>query len=268
MLELYHSWGAVCGKKVRLVLAEKGLAFEHHLLDMTKFEQFNEDYLKLNPNGYVPTLVHDGAVICESTVISEYLESVFPDPPLTPKDPVERAHMLYWTKGVDEDLHPACGALTFVASHRHTVLRLGPEGVNEFLESTPAFSVTADWHEDKKTYIRQGFDAPGAAEKVILYDRYLDKMEDALAGGEWLVGNQFSLADTSLIPYLNRLDKMSMAGLWEGRRPRLGDWWERVQARPSFKPAILDWVPDDLADDLKTFGAQSWPDMQRILGIG
>ncbi len=267
MLELYHHGSSVCAAKVRLVLSEKGLEWKGHYLDILRGDQFDPEYMKLNPKAVVPTLVHDGTVICESTMICEYLESVFPDPTLTPTDPVRRAHMLYWTKGVDEDLHPACGALTFVSSHRHTILRLGPEKVNEFLESTPALSVTADWHERKKTYIREGFYAPGAAEKVRLYDRYMGKMEDALADREWLVGNEFTLADIALIPYVNRLDKMSMSGLWEGRRPRLTDWWERVQARPSFKPAIIDWVPDDLTNDLKTFGAKSWYDVKRILEI-
>lgn len=268
MIELYHHGSSVCAAKVRLVLAEKDLDWEGHYLDILRGDQFDPDYMKLNPKAVVPTLVHDGEVICESTVICDYLDNVFPEPPLVPSDPLQRARMLYWTKGVDEDLHPACAAVTFICSHRHTVLRLGPEKVQEFLDSTPPSSVTADWHEKKKIFVRDGFDAPGAAAVIQLYDRYLDKMEAALENGAWLVGDAFTLADIAMIPYVNRLDKMSMAGLWEGRKPRLTDWWDRVQARPSFRPAIVDWVPDDLARDLKTFGAQSWGEVKHILHIG
>ena len=91
---------------------------------------------------------------------------------MRPADPVIRAEVRYWTKAVDEELHPACGVVTFMASHRHTIGRLGPEGFRKFLESTPPFSVTADWHEQKKAYVRDGFNASGARGKVELYDRY------------------------------------------------------------------------------------------------
>ena len=60
MLKLYHGLASTCSKKVRMCLYEKGLEFESHLLNLQKFEQHNPAYLKLNPNGVVPTLVHDG----------------------------------------------------------------------------------------------------------------------------------------------------------------------------------------------------------------
>ena len=119
----------------------------------------------------VPTLVHDDLVIPDSTVIIEYLDQIAPENSTHPKVPWERAQARYWTKAVDEDLHPACGAMTFLCSHRHTVLRkLGKEGANKFLASTPEFSVTSDWKSFKDAIVRQGFEAPGALGKVKLYD--------------------------------------------------------------------------------------------------
>ena len=67
MLELYHHGSSVCAAKVRFVLMEKGIAWESHYLDILKGEQFHPDYLKLNPMAVVPTLVHDGVVLVEST---------------------------------------------------------------------------------------------------------------------------------------------------------------------------------------------------------
>ena len=90
-------------------------------------DQFDPAYLKLNPKGVVPTLVDDDAVIRESTVICEYLDEAFPDPPTTPSDPAGRAEMRLWTKQVDEELHPVCTVVTFVATHRHTVLAAGQD---------------------------------------------------------------------------------------------------------------------------------------------
>jgi ganglioside-induced differentiation-associated protein 1 len=265
MLVLYHHGSSVCAAKVRFTLAEKGLEWEGRYLDILKGDQFAPDYRTLNPKAVVPTLVDDGKVLTESTVICEYLDEVFPDPPLTPRDAFGRATMRLWTKAVDEDLHPACAEVTFASSHRHTISRLPPAEFERFLASTPPQSVTPTWHERKKEIIRNGFSAPGIDRPFRLYDRYLQKMEDALATKPWLAGGSLSLADIAVTPYVNRLDMLGMSGMWEGSRPRLTDWFERIKARPAFKPSLLDWCPPDLTNDLRTFGGQSWPDVRRIL---
>lgn len=94
MLELYHDWWSFCSIKARLCLAEKGLAWQSRVIDLMKLEHTKPEYLRLNSNGVVPTLVHDGVPIHESTLINEYLDEVFPDIPLMPKDPVDRARSL------------------------------------------------------------------------------------------------------------------------------------------------------------------------------
>jgi glutathione S-transferase len=114
MLELYHHGSSVCAAKVRIALEEKGLEFEKHYVDTLAGEQFDPAFLKINPKAVVPVLIHDSRIITEPTVICEYLHWAFPDTPnLIPDDPVTRAHMLYWTKFVGEEVHPACGTLTF-----------------------------------------------------------------------------------------------------------------------------------------------------------
>lgn len=266
---LYHHGSSVCAAKVRFAMAEKGLEWDGVYIDILKGEQFNPEYQKLNPKSVVPTLVHDDLVITDSTVICEYLDQIAPDTTLHPTNPYERAQVRYWTKAVDEDLHPACGAMTFVCSHRHTVLRnLGPEGVKKFLASTPEFSVTADWNTKKDMFVRYGFEAPEATEKVKLYDSYLFKMEKALQGNDWLVGNHFTIADVAMTPYVNRLAMMSMRGMWEnGRLPNVEKWFARVEALPNFKKCFIDWVPEDLTYDLRENGAKSWPEVAKILEI-
>ena len=267
---LYHHGSSVCAAKVRLAMDEKGLEWDGVYIDILKGEQFDPEYLKLNPKGLVPTLIHDETVIPDSTVIIEYLDQIEPKTSIHPTDPWERAQSRYWTKAVDEDLHPACGAVTFVCSHRHTVLKnLGPKGIKKFLASTPTFSVTSNWKDQKDGFIRYGFDAPGAIDKIKLYDNYLHKMEKALKGGnDWLVGNKFMIADLAMTPYVNRLAMMSMRDMWEkGRLPNLEKWFARVEARPNFKKCLIDWVPEDLRNDLRENGAKSWPEVAKILEI-
>jgi ganglioside-induced differentiation-associated protein 1 len=265
LLELFHHGSSVCAAKVRLALAEKNLDWESHYIDILKGEQFEPEYMKLNPKAVVPTLLHDGHAIVESTVICEYIDEVFPDPPLKPSDARRRAEMRLWTKAVDEVLHPMCAEITFASSHRHTIARLGPEGLAKFLASTPPLSVTPEWHERKKVIVTQGFKAPNIEKAFQLYDGFLGKMELGLQQSPWLAGENFSLADIALTPYVTRLDMLSMSEMWTERRPRVTDWFKRIKARPTYKPALRDWCPPDLTNDLKTFGAQSWPEVRRLL---
>jgi glutathione S-transferase len=268
MIELYHHGSSVCAAKVRFALGEKGLTWQGHYLDILRGDQFAARYLRLNPKAVVPTLVHDGRVLVESTVINEYIDDVFPDPPLKPSAPEARAAMRVWTKAVDEDLHPACAEVTFSSCHRHIIQRLPPKDYQAFLDGTPAQSVTPRWHARKKEIVTQGFDAPGLAATYRLYDGYLGKMEAVLESQPWLAGGSFSLADVAMAPYVNRLDMLGMAQMWTRARPHLTHWFERIKARPSFKPAFLDWCPPELTADLANFGRQSWPQVERLLAAG
>lgn len=266
MVTLYHHGSSVCAAKVRLALYEKEVKFDPIYLDILKGDQFDPDYMKLNPKAVVPTLVHNGHVLTESTLICEYIDEAFDGPSLMPEDPVKRHAVRFWGQALDVELHIACGVTTFVSSHRHTIRRLGEKGVEDFLNATPDQSVTSEWKDQKRRLIEQGFDAPDAAGHIRTYDRYLQKMDDILADNEWLGGDTYTIADVGMTPYVNRLDMLSMAGLWEDDRPHLTRWWDQIKARPYFQEAILAWCPEGLTNDLKTFGAQSYPEVKKVLG--
>ena len=104
MPTLYHGRTSVCSVKARLALAEKGVDFASRLMTL-RGDQFEPGYLKLNPNAVVPTLVHDGNVIIESTVVMHYADEAFPGPSLTPADPVARTQMRMFEKLMDEYIH-------------------------------------------------------------------------------------------------------------------------------------------------------------------
>ena len=84
MLVLYHSGLTQASIKVRLTLKEKALRYESRFIRLLEQDHLLPEYLAINPDGQVPTLVHDGHVITETTVINEYLDDRFPEPPLRP----------------------------------------------------------------------------------------------------------------------------------------------------------------------------------------
>src|SRR6202051_2560527 len=77
MIELYHFWSSVCSVRCRMALEKKGVKWTSRYIDLFKFDQLKPDYLALNPDGMVPTLVHDGAPVRESTIINEYVDAAF-----------------------------------------------------------------------------------------------------------------------------------------------------------------------------------------------
>jgi glutathione S-transferase len=125
VLELYHNINSVCAQKVRIALEEKGQEAEEHLLTL-RGDQNEPAYLKLNPNGVVPTLVHDGAPIVESSLILYYIDEVFPEPPLMPKAPLPRLRVRMYNKLIDEYVHNACTILTFATAFRPNLCGTGP----------------------------------------------------------------------------------------------------------------------------------------------
>jgi glutathione S-transferase len=87
MIALYDFGNSVACQRVRIALCEKSLDWDTTKIDLFRSEQYDPKYLKLNPKGVVPTLVHDGKSVIESTLICEYLEDTFPEPRLIPTDP-------------------------------------------------------------------------------------------------------------------------------------------------------------------------------------
>ncbi|QDQ28140.1 maleylacetoacetate isomerase [Chitinimonas arctica] len=107
---LYTYFRSSAAWRVRAVLAWKGLDYQAipvHLL-RDGGQQRAADYLALNPQGLVPALVDDGAVIAQSLAICEYLEERYPQPPLLPADALARARVRSLAMAVACDIHPIC----------------------------------------------------------------------------------------------------------------------------------------------------------------
>lgn len=259
MLELYHSVNSVCAQKVRVALAEKGLAYESHLMTL-RGDQFGPAYMKLNPNGVVPTLVHDGRPVIESSVILYYLDEAFPEPPLMPRAPLERVKVRMVNKLVDEYVHNSCTILTFATAFRPWFAGLSAAQIEERLAKSPSKKRT----EYKVDVALNGLDSKFAREALEQHEKLLTLIDDA--GGGWLAGGEFSLADIAAVPYVLRLDLLRMSRLWDSR-PGVAAWYKRVLARPSVKKEILDRMTAEDHAPFKQLASEPdpWPKVAAML---
>lgn len=233
MLELYHSTHSTCSQKVRLCLAEKGLAWTGHHLNLRRFDQLKPAFLALNPAGMVPVLVDDGRVLAESRIINEYLEDAYPAVRLAPSEPFARARTRLWTRYSDEVLTQAIKLPSFAKNIAPELRRMDPAQVAAMIERIPNPGVRARWKRAATEGIAPGELAPSIAQLAEMAER----MDAALAEGPWLAGQDYSLADIDVAPYVQRLVRVELFHLVESR-PRVADWYARITARPAYAKAM------------------------------
>jgi glutathione S-transferase len=233
MLELYHDWSSFCSIKVRLCLAEKNLPWESRFVDLMTLDQLKPEYLALNPNAVVPTLVHDGRAIWESSFINEYLDETFPDTPLVPNDPWAKARMRYWVKFEDDVLHPVIRPASFNLMIRKAIAALPADHVEARLANHPNPSRAADF----RAAAGKPADAKAVEDASARIKQAIDRMDRWLSQNKWFAGESYSLADIAAAPFIDRLEELNFVGFWEGK-PALLDWIARIKARPAYLKAI------------------------------
>jgi glutathione S-transferase len=234
-IELYHTSHSTCSQKVRLTLAEKGLPergrdWVEHDVDLNTFQQLQPAYLKLNPNGVVPTIVHDGVALYESSAILEYLDEVFPEPAMSPADPVGRCRMRAWMRYIDEVPTPAVRVPTF--ANIIAPMRFGKTSDQDFAAHAERLPLR------KQFYQRMGQKGFGQAEvEYALFQmrQTAERIDKAITehGGPFIMGKTYGLVDAQVIPLIDRMDDMGYQDLWEGL-PKMQIWWRRVMDRPSY----------------------------------
>ncbi|MDA0651791.1 MAG: glutathione S-transferase family protein [Proteobacteria bacterium] len=245
MLILYHGVTSTCSKRVRITLAEKGVAWESVHLNLAKRENLDPEYLKLNPNGVIPTLVHDGRVLYESNFIIEYLDEVFPEPSLRPADPYERAHMRIWMDRIEHVLHRNINIVSWIKQGRYKRF----DGMTlEELQAVYDSQATEEKRALLKKRLEDGVSDGDLEFAEARVSEVLDMMDDQLRDRPWLCGDALSLADISVAPFMERFEANRMPGLTDwNKRPRLGDWWQRMKALESFKKAFAFRPPEEAA---------------------
>ena len=230
--KLYNAPPSTCSQRVRFVLNAKQLAFDEVKLDLLAGDQLKPDYLKLNPNGVVPTLDHDGAIVIDSSVIIEYLDEIAPEPEcFTPREPAARAAMRAHMRFIDEMPAAAVRVPTFNLAFLPRFQAMSEKEFLAFAESKPL----------RKEFMlamgRQGFPEREMNAALDRLRRTYDRMEAAIAasGGPFLMGTRLTLADIAVMPAIVRMDDLGLGTMWAAR-PSISRWYDEIRAHPAFKP--------------------------------
>jgi glutathione S-transferase len=229
---LYNAPQSTCSQRVRFVLNAKQLAFSEVKLDLLAGDQLKPEYLELNPNGVVPTLDHDGAIVIDSSVIVEYLDEIAPMPAnLTPSEPAQRAKMRALMRFIDEVPAAAVRVPTFNLAFLPRFAEMSEEEFQAFAESKPL---------RKEFMLAMGRTGFPQTEMDAAFDRlrrtYL-RMDRAIesSGGPWLLGKDLTLADVSVMPALVRMADLGRERDWADLS-RVRRWFDGIRAHPAFQP--------------------------------
>ena len=261
MLELYHFKNSVCAQKVRMTLFEKDLEWKSIEVNLFASEQYDPKYLKLNPKGYVPTLVDGDVAVRESTLICEYLDERFPDPPLLPASPAGRSGARLWSKAVDEGLFTGAAVFSFAAMFRDKMMQQTQEQRERRYKNIG----DAERRDRYKSMFEEGLDSPYVFRAIGAYEMAFKGIDEALAGGsDWLADDMFSLAEINLAPFVARLDYMTLLDPWIGKRPAVQAWWRRLKARPCHQAEIAEAIPADEIEEMQLAGAKINPRIEQI----
>lgn len=259
MLTLYHAPTGVCAQKVRVGLAEIGLDYESVLLDLQKGDQFEPDYLKLNPDAVVPTLIDDGRVLVESGLILEYLDREYNSGRLMPKGRGPGAIARHWLlRGLA--IHAAINTMSFSTAYRAKILATKtPEEIAAMVAKFPDPVMGAK----RRDLIENGLASAYVGQALMYLRRTLMDMSAALLRGPWIDGDVMGISDISLVAYLDRLDRLGMNGFWSEDRPEIGRWLGAMRARPSYEAGIGAFTAAASADPMRREGMSNWPEIER-----
>ena len=235
-LHLYHSGISNCAMRVRMTLEEKGLAWTSHHLNILRKEHITPEYFGINPNGLVPTLVHDGSVIIESDDIIDYLDDQFPDPALKPTDDSDREDMYHW-------LRRATGIHLEAVKPYIYYKRVGKRMAHSDAEDEKYRSLqkNPDLLKFHRKSTNEGFSDQEIRQAMTTLNDCFSEMDAILEKHDWLAGNRFSLADIAWVPLQFTLERL--AGYEFASLGNVADWTRRLSARDSYQDGIIKWWP-------------------------
>jgi glutathione S-transferase len=260
--ELYHNALSLCSMKTRVCMAELGIPYKSHPIDLIEtgaYENIRPHFLSVNPGGTVPVLVHEGHPVYESHLQIRYAAAHAPhgSPRLAPEDPGLRDAMERWIERSSLTDDPLSHG---EESAGNAIPGLTVPLFAAMIDRIPSWRILEGvlFHFDKRrplmflTFKLRGLARLGRlapAMKAVARSRrqmgvHLDALEQQLleGGGPWILSETFSLADVSWLAIFERLVQADFLGVFvgKGRRPECAAYWARLQARPSYRQAVLD----------------------------
>ncbi|MGI9312958.1 MAG: glutathione S-transferase family protein [Alphaproteobacteria bacterium] len=229
--KLYNALQSTCSQRVRYTLHYKNLSFSMEILDLFSGDQLKPEYLKINPNGVVPAIDHDGKIIIDSSVIIEYLEDIDPDlNSLRPKDPELCANMRAMIRYFDEVAGPSVRIPSYNMAFLPHFQSMTEQEFIAVAESKPL----------RKEFLlkmgRTGFSEKDMNESTSKIKSTADRMDNWIekSSGPYLLGKNISYADICIMPVLVRMQDLGMPDLWEGNK-RVSEWFELIQSSETYK---------------------------------
>lgn len=230
-LHLLHFQGSSCSQKVRILLAEKGIAWQSHPVDLARKQNTTPWFLGINPRGVVPVLVHDGAVHVESNDILELLDEVPSQAaPFFPAGEADRA-VVRELLALEDSLHMDLRTITMGFVFPAPLVQKSAK-VLEAYERGGAPDAKRDeeiawWRE----FSRSGVTPERAQQSATAFRAAFEQLEDRLAAGPWLIGGHLSTLELAWFISIHRL---ALAGYPLARHPRLQRHYAKLLARPAF----------------------------------
>jgi glutathione S-transferase len=161
--------------------------------------------------------------------------------------------MRVWSKMVDEGLHEGITEISFSAMFRERMRNM-PVELRE-----ARFRNIGDprRHDRFKSTYELGAQSPFVLYAVAAYERAFETLEGELAeNGPWVLGDEATLADIALMPYVARLDFLGLLEVWTETRPNIKAWWVQAQEWPSFKRGLRERVSEDEFAEMQTHGSR------------
>ena len=232
--KLYNASQSICSHKVRFALNAKRIRFTEYKLDLFSGDQLKPEYLLINPNGLVPTLVHNGINIIDSLVIVQYLDEICnKSETFTPQNPAMRARMRSLMAYIDEVPTPAVRIPSYNMAFL-THFKNMPE--DEFQSMANAKPMRKEF---LLKFGRGGFSEKELNESLDRLSRSLIRMQAEInnSKGPWFLGDKFSIADIAMMPVIIRLEDLSLKYMWDNK-PEISHWLELIKNHPAFQPTF------------------------------
>ncbi|CAE7593651.1 tfdB [Symbiodinium microadriaticum] len=240
-LHLLHFQGSACSQKVRVLLAEKGLSYTSHPINLARNEHVTAWYLGINPRGVVPVLVHDGVVHVESNDILEYLDTLPSDQsPFFPQNDEELA-IAKSSLGLEDSLHTDLRNITMgfmmprraVQKSEDTLQRYERDGADD-----PSRLKEVAWW---RNFAREGVSDDAAVASINAYRAAFKTLDEHLADQDWLLGDRMSVLD---IAWYISADRLQHAGYPLAWHPNLQRWHGRLSDKMAKLAPILKrlWI--------------------------
>lgn len=228
-LTLYHWEPNANSGKPMLALAEKGVPYESHYLDLLSFDQHQPDYLAINPEGTIPALVHDDRVLTESTPIMEYIDEVFDGPPLRPSEPHAQWRMRWWMRYFDAYFAPSVSMIGWSVFVGPSVRQKDPQELEAAVDRIPLPARRVAWRKA----IFNEFGAEELAESARRTHEGIATLEQHLTRHAWIAGDEYSLGDINGFNLGYALPLSQPDRCNDANTPHIMAWLRRIYARPA-----------------------------------